>query len=694
VPRAKPKASPTIVPKREEALSPIDDGLSEAFGGNDSSVTETIAGFASTVARTFSSKMKKPTTEPAVATAMAVAIDPAAASAGSGGSLWSNPRNLGTGAAAVVVIIGLLFWIFSGTEEPTVADEPLADTPINVAEPVFETDVVAPQQTEVDDLIDEAQLAADAGQIFTPPGSNAIELYMSALAVAPGDPVAEAGLQQVVERALSMAESALLERRSEDAEAALQRVALANPENPRLPFLHAQLAQIQLRNFLDDARQAIRDLRFEDAQLSLDGARQLTVTDASEIDVVADELSAALSAQRVDDVLAQASTRLAEGKLIAPSNDNARFYYELALSNDPANSAARQGLQVVAGKLVLQARAEIDAGNFEAADALLIDSRRLDPSSSELAAAATALNAARDRQVQEARRAAERKAAAEKAAAEQAAAEKLAAERAAAEKLAAEQAAAEKLAAERAAAEKAAAEKALAEQAAAEKLAAERAAAEKLAAEQAAAEKALAEQAAAERAAAEKLAAERAAAEQAAAEEALAEQATAERAAAEKLAADVPVAAIAAAGVAGGARPDGDALAGQVGKTAQTAGSSAAADTKQAAGQASPPPLQPSSAATRAADPVSVSSLNRIKYVAPRYPRVAQRRGLSGWVDVVFTVDIDGTVTDVSIRDSDPGDTFVSSAVSAVEDWEFEPVIEDGVAVQKRAAVRMMFAME
>jgi protein TonB len=84
----------------------------------------------------------------------------------------------------------------------------------------------------------------------------------------------------------------------------------------------------------------------------------------------------------------------------------------------------------------------------------------------------------------------------------------------------------------------------------------------------------------------------------------------------------------------------------------------------------------------------------RTKYVGPKYPRAAQRRGLSGWVDVIFTVDIDGTVTDISIRESNPGVTFVNSAVSAVEDWEFEPVVENGVAVQKRAAVRMMFAVE
>ena len=92
--------------------------------------------------------------------------------------------------------------------------------------------------------------------------------------------------------------------------------------------------------------------------------------------------------------------------------------------------------------------------------------------------------------------------------------------------------------------------------------------------------------------------------------------------------------------------------------------------------------------------PVAVSSLNRTKYVAPKYPRAAQRRNMSGWVDLVFTVDIDGSVQDISIRESNPGITFVNAAVSAVEDWKFEPVIESGTAVRKRAAVRMLFALE
>ena len=35
---------------------------------------------------------------------------------------------------------------------------------------------------------------------------------------------------------------------------------------------------------------------------------------------------------------------------------------------------------------------------------------------------------------------------------------------------------------------------------------------------------------------------------------------------------------------------------------------------------------------------IGISDLTRLTYIAPKYPRAAERRGLSGWVDVVFTV--------------------------------------------------------
>ena len=690
VPKTKIEASSTIVPNRDEALSPVDDGLTEAFGGDDSSVAETMTGIAKSVGDSFS-KIGKSRTETAEA----------AVAASSGGSLLSDPKLLGIGAAALVAIIGVSFWMFGGSDEPIVEDEPVASTPsITAAEPAVETGVVPPQESGLDDLIDEAQLAAEAGQVFDPPGSNAIELYLSALELAPGDPVAAAGLQQVIEQALGIAESAMLERRVADATTALQRVELADPNNARLPFLNTQLLQIQLRDYVDNARLAIRESRFDDASVAIDGGRSLGIADSTEIDAVADELSAALNDQRVAEILAQANARLEEDLLIAPSNDNARFYFERALSNDPENTAARQGLTVIASKLALRAMVQIDAGNFDVADALLIDARKIDPSSSELAASTTALATARERVAQE-RREAQQRAAAEKAAAERAAAEKLAAERAAAKKAAADRAAAEKAAAEKAAAEKLAAERAAAEKLAAERAAAEKAAADRVAAEKLAVERAAAEKLAAERAAADKAAADKAAAELAAAERAAAEQAAAERIAAERAAAERATAALATAARAAAKQPAAspsqtvkepvqkqDAADAVVAAVAQTPDNSAPQGAADARVQKQTSIPQPAVAT------VSVSSLNRIKYVAPKYPRGAQRRGLSGWVDVAFTVDIDGTVSDVTIRDSNPGDTFDNSATTAVSGWKFEPVIQDGVAVRKRAAVRMMFAIE
>jgi protein TonB len=402
---------------------------------------------------------------------------------------------------------------------------------------------------------------------------------------------------------------------------------------------------MRLRNYMINARAAIRESRFEDAQTEITAAQTLIIPDRSEINVVEDELKAALSMQRVDDVIAQANARLEEGKLTAPSNDNARYYFELALSKNPGNTAASQGLVVIASKLVLQAREQIDQGNFDNAEALLSDARRLDSSSGDLAASTAALSGARDRRQQEIRSAAD-KAAADRAASERTAQERAAATLAAATLVATEQAAAEQAAAERRAAEdQAAAEQAITVQQASEELPIQQ----------------------------PEEAVTQGITEQATAESVVDAQAAAEPFIEEPAANNVD----AGVGIAVAAAGDAD-------ETAVEPVQANVATQQQTA----PAPSVINSS------PVAVSSLRRTRYVAPKYPRTAQRRGLSGWVDMQFSVDIDGTVTDIEIRDSNPGDTFVKSATNAVEDWEFEPVIENGVAIQKRAAVRMLFAIE
>ena len=541
--------------KSPDGKSPNDDALSSAFGDDDSSFTETVTGLFATVSKKFSpggdeDEAPKPAQAKDESTP-AIDRDPDAAS--SGGSFLQDPKILGIGAAAVVVVAGVLFWLMGGSDEAVESAVPAADTPV-VTEAEGDTPA---EQTDAD--------------------------------------IAVPDVEQQVAQAIADAEGALLESRVDDASAALQLLGQIAPDNERLPFLTAQLAQIQLRSYLVDARTAIREGRFEDATNALATARSLDLPDSAEIAVAEQELTAAQDAQQTDDVLALANTRLEDGDLLAPANDNARYYFQLALSRDAENVAARQGLSVIASKLAMQARTATDNGDLDDAEALLAESNALDPDNAELAAAITAL--------------------------------------------------ADKRAAIATAEREAEARR--------------RAAAEKRAADA---------RAAAEREAEQQRAAEAAAAAAAAASVADSAAATDEPPAIEAATlADDPL-----------AMSDDDNTSGGTAADAQAA------------------PAETTNAPVAAArqTPTSVRDLNRTKYVAPKYPRAAQRRNLSGWVDVVFTVGTTGLVKDVEIRDSEPGETFVAAATRAVEKWEFEPVVENGQLVEKRVGVRMMFALE
>jgi len=142
-----------------------------------------------------------------------------------------------------------------------------------------------------------------------------------------------------------------------------------------------------------------------------------------------------------------------------------------------------------------------------------------------------------------------------------------------------------------------------------------------------------------------------------------------------------------------------DTTAGAVGELLADGAEQAAADSGSDA-QAPEEPVAPAETPeprvvdVRDQTPVPISTLTRRRYVAPKYPRNAQRRQVQGWVDVVFTVAKDGTVKDVEVPKADPEGVFDNSAMRAVEKWEFDPVVVDGVVIEQRAGIRMMFALE
>jgi TonB family protein len=91
---------------------------------------------------------------------------------------------------------------------------------------------------------------------------------------------------------------------------------------------------------------------------------------------------------------------------------------------------------------------------------------------------------------------------------------------------------------------------------------------------------------------------------------------------------------------------------------------------------------------------VGANSLQRLEYVAPKFPAATRNRGMSGWVELQFTVRADGSTADIVVTNSSPRRTFDNAAMTAVGQWRYKPVLRDGKAIEQRAAVRIRFADE
>jgi len=89
---------------------------------------------------------------------------------------------------------------------------------------------------------------------------------------------------------------------------------------------------------------------------------------------------------------------------------------------------------------------------------------------------------------------------------------------------------------------------------------------------------------------------------------------------------------------------------------------------------------------------VGANSLQRLEYVAPKFPAATRNRNMSGWVELEFTVKTDGSIDDIVVTNSSPRRTFDAAATNAVREWRFKPVIRDGRPVDQRAAVRIRFS--
>lgn len=80
--------------------------------------------------------------------------------------------------------------------------------------------------------------------------------------------------------------------------------------------------------------------------------------------------------------------------------------------------------------------------------------------------------------------------------------------------------------------------------------------------------------------------------------------------------------------------------------------------------------------------------------IEPQFPREALLKGINGWVEVEFTIEPDGSVSNPRVIDSQPPRIFDRNALRAIYKWKFKPRIVDGKPVARRAKQRMDFTVK
>lgn len=81
--------------------------------------------------------------------------------------------------------------------------------------------------------------------------------------------------------------------------------------------------------------------------------------------------------------------------------------------------------------------------------------------------------------------------------------------------------------------------------------------------------------------------------------------------------------------------------------------------------------------------------------INPKYPPIAAREGIEGWVQLSFNVSQTGEVIDAQVTDAEPKRIFDREALRAIKRWKYRPKVIDGVAqMQTGQSVQLDFKLD
>ena len=256
------------------------------------------------------------------------------------------------------------------------------------------TPTVDQRQVAIDRALFSAEQAYRAGRYVEPETSSALHFYQEALKVDPTQSDATAGLDRIADHYIQQAEALMVEGELEAAAAALATVRRVRPDHKRLLFLDTQLKKDQQERLLLQARQSTTQGDLREAQELFSQAQQVTPGASTEVAAAQSALSEREHNAEVGRLLDGARQRLAQGRLVTPPDDSAKFFVRSAQRIDAANLAVLQVTQNLRDRVVIEADAAIGARQFDAARNWIKEARDLEVDAAEVTRLQAALTAA------------------------------------------------------------------------------------------------------------------------------------------------------------------------------------------------------------------------------------------------------------------------------------------------------------
>jgi len=248
------------------------------------------------------------------------------------------PQAAVIGAVALVLAALAVGWYFASRPDPvTDARTGTSSVAPSMALPPHS---VAPEpgpspQSSVEELLEGAR-AAFRERRFTPPDrDNALALYGAVLAQDPANGEAREGLERIGAVLDERLQSALAERRFDDAATLVAQLKVIKPGDPALAGFESQVVESQIAA-------AVENGAVDRANLLLREAASAQMLTAERLAHWHDEIGRREDDARASQLLELISARIKEGKLLEPGNDSAKYHLEQLrkLSPDPRRRAA------------------------------------------------------------------------------------------------------------------------------------------------------------------------------------------------------------------------------------------------------------------------------------------------------------------------------------------------------------------